>query len=91
MESESLYPLLDIIKAFQYRTVTLAGHVGCTEEIKRATEFYLENLKGRDDIGNIFEYSRMNYIYKPNEIHLESSAFHWTCMCSFVMYEKWKY
>jgi len=42
------------------------GHVGCTEEIRRATEFYLENLKGKDHFGNIFEYSRMNYIYKPN-------------------------
>jgi len=40
-----LYSSLDIIKEIQYRTVTLAGHVGCTEEIRRATEFYLENLK----------------------------------------------
>jgi hypothetical protein len=62
LESESLYPSLDIIKAIRYRRVTLAGHVGCTEEIRSATEFYLENLKGRDHIGNIFEYRRMNYI-----------------------------
>jgi hypothetical protein len=61
-----LYSSLDIIKAIQYRRVTLTGHVGCTEEIRRATEFYLENLKGRDHFVNIFEYSRMNYVYWPN-------------------------
>ena len=68
LESDSLYSSLDIIKAIQYRRVTLVGHVGCTEEIRRATEFYLENLKGRDHFGNtrVFEYSRINYIYKPN-------------------------
>jgi len=86
-----LYSSLDIIKAIQCRRVTLAGYAGCTEEIRRAAEFYLENLKERDYFGNILEYHRMNYIYKSSEVHLESSAFHWTYMCSSVMHEKWKY
>jgi len=47
-----LYSSLDIIKAIQYRRITLTEHVGCTEEIRRATEFYLENLKGRDHFVN---------------------------------------
>ena len=41
----------------------MTEHVGCTEEIRRATEFYLENLKGRDHFGNMFEYTRMNLIF----------------------------
>jgi hypothetical protein len=53
LESDSLYSSLGIIKAIQYRRITWAGHVGCTEEIRRSTEFYLENLKGRDHFGNL--------------------------------------
>jgi hypothetical protein len=86
-----LYSSLNIFKAVQCRRVTLAGYAGCAEEIRRATEFYLENLKERDHFGNILEYSRMNYIYKSSEIRLESSAFYWTFMCSSVMHEKLKY
>jgi hypothetical protein len=38
---------VDIIKAIQYRMITLAGHVGCTEEIKESYRILFGKPEGK--------------------------------------------